>query len=153
VSKDRTTGGEIELVLGEIRVPQMMGHRLVPVVRLGDKQVRIARRLADRGRPGRVAGIGDDLGAQGQPQDESRCAAGVASLERVGPDPATVAERPGLSSTTSTSNRRRTWDEPGNMHCIASVSRRLVPAGPATTRGLERRENCPSRIRNGSPPK
>jgi hypothetical protein len=84
MGKDRTTGGEIVLVLGEIRVPQMVGQRLVPVVRLGDEQVRIARRLADRGRPGRVAGISDDLSAQGQPQDEGRRAAGMARIERTG---------------------------------------------------------------------
>src|SRR6266568_37668 len=67
--------------------------------------------------------------------------------------PATAARAPGLSSVSSTANRRRTRDEPGNRHSIASVSRRPVPAGPATTRGAVRRANWPSRIRNGSPPK
>src|SRR5215472_8339782 len=67
--------------------------------------------------------------------------------------PATAAEPPGRSSVTSTANRRRTREEPGNRHSIASVSRRPVPAGPATTRGVARPANWPSRIRNGSPPK
>ena len=37
--------------------------------------------------------------------------------------PATAAEPPGRSSVTSTGNRRRTREEPGNMHSSASVSR------------------------------
>jgi len=36
-------GGELVLVINEIRVPQVMGHGLVPVVRLRDEQVRAGR--------------------------------------------------------------------------------------------------------------
>src|SRR6266581_8773787 len=67
--------------------------------------------------------------------------------------PATVAAPRGFSSVTSTANRRRTREEPGNRHSIASVSRRPVPGGPATARGAVRPANWASRIRNGSPPK
>src|SRR6266480_1556411 len=67
--------------------------------------------------------------------------------------PATVAVPPGGSSVTSTANRRRTREEPGNRHSIASVSRWPVPGGPATARGAVRPANWASRIRNGSPPK
>src|SRR6266566_6133012 len=67
--------------------------------------------------------------------------------------PATVAVPPGFSSVTSTVNRRRTREEPGNRHSIASVSRGPMPGGPATARGAVRPANWASRIRNGSPPK
>src|SRR6266567_1017260 len=67
--------------------------------------------------------------------------------------PAVVAEPPGRSSVTSTANRRRTREEPGNRHSIASVSRGPMPGGPATARGAVRPANWASRIRNGSPPK
>src|SRR6266581_4355247 len=67
--------------------------------------------------------------------------------------PATVAAPRGFSSVTSTANRRRTREEPGNRHSIASVSRRPVPGGPATARGAVRPANWASRIRNGRPPK
>src|SRR5437762_8237636 len=67
--------------------------------------------------------------------------------------PATVAPPRGFSSVTSTANRRRTREEPGNRHSIASVSRWPVPGGPATARGAVRPANWASRIRNGSPPK
>jgi hypothetical protein len=36
------------------------------------------------------------------------------------------------------------------MHSIASVSRRLVPAGPATTRGLVRRDVAPQSSSTGA---
>src|SRR6266702_15580 len=67
--------------------------------------------------------------------------------------PAVVAEPPGRSSVTSTANRRRTREEPGNRHSIASASRWPVPGGPATARGAVRPANWASRIKNGSPPK
>src|ERR1700749_3845062 len=55
--------------------------------------------------------------------------------------PAVVAEPPGCNSVTSTANRRRTREEPGNRHSIASARRAGRPA------------NWASRIMNGSPPK
>src|SRR5689334_352240 len=67
--------------------------------------------------------------------------------------PAVVAEPPGCSSVTSTANRRRTREEPGNRHSIASASRWPVPGGPATAGGAVRPANWASRIKNGSPPK
>ena len=50
----------------------------------------------------------------------------------------TASGPPGRSSATSTANRRRTREEPGNMHSIASVSRWPVPGGPTTARGAVR---------------
>src|SRR6476469_3411725 len=67
--------------------------------------------------------------------------------------PAVVAKSPGCNSVTSTANRRRAREEPGNRHSIASASRWPVPGGPATARGAVRPANWASRIKNGSPPK
>lgn len=50
-------------------------------------------------------------------------------------------------------NAAAPWREPGNSVSLAAASRAPVPGGPATTSGVVRRENWPSRIRNGRPPK
>jgi hypothetical protein len=54
---------------------------------------------------------------------------------------------------TVTPKRRRVVEEPGKRHSMASASRRAVPGGPAIVSGAVRRENWPSRMRKGNPPK
>src|SRR6266702_2081300 len=78
---------------------------------------------------------------------------GCSAAQAAARTPVTVTAAPGRSSTVSTVKRRWTAEEPGNMHSIASGRRRARPGGPTTVSGRVRRVNCPSRIRNGSPPK
>ncbi len=72
------------------------------VVRLRYEQVRPGRGLGDRGRPGGVAGVGDDLAAQRQPQDQGRASLGWLACHTSARTPATAAEPPGRNSVTST---------------------------------------------------
>ena len=67
--------------------------------------------------------------------------------------PAMMAEPPGRSSVTSTANRRRTREEPGNMHSIASASRWPVPRaghdqgrGPAGELAIKDQEREPAEM-------
>ena len=127
-----------------------------PVERVGlhREQVRPVRCFGQRRGPLRVSGIGEARAAQLHPQRQRRRAAGVLDFPSAHGRRAQPGGLPTVpSSVTSTGNRRCARLEPGNSVSIASASRARMPGGPATCSGVDLRENWPSRIRKGSPPK
>jgi hypothetical protein len=84
VSEHDAAGGQVAFVGGQVRVAEVMGDLLVPVVGLGDEQVRVVSGVRDRRRLAGVAGVGDDRAAQVQPQDQGGGTARMAGLEGLG---------------------------------------------------------------------
>ncbi len=61
VGKDDVTAGQLVAVREQVGVSQVVGHRFVPVVGLGDEQIAISGQINEDIGPCSVAGVSNGL--------------------------------------------------------------------------------------------